>query len=297
MLALEHKLVATRGSFLDVYGAMTLLDSNSAAPSGSGENNGPTVAKFMLNELAELERCVDKNGSIDEFKITEILRRHGRLEIMPSDAAARANRAAEILQAIKEFGAACANPVSSIGEVIAPVLEAKIFEVDRRLLEAHADKSTPPEEPGRGQQESKQDRMRRGWCALFASPWPQLQKYRTYLAGSSTLATHQVVKGSEYPDVMVVMDDRSAGGFLISYDKIFGGVKLGDTDRKNVAIGKETTVDRTLRLLYVTCSRAKETLALVLWSSNTTAAMTRIQDSGWFSSDEIQEIPDPSYTK
>lgn len=38
LLALEHKLVATRGSFLDAYGAMVLIDPNSAAPTGSGEN-------------------------------------------------------------------------------------------------------------------------------------------------------------------------------------------------------------------------------------------------------------------
>lgn len=296
VLALEHKLVATRGSFLEVYGAMVLLDPNAAAPSGSGENKGPAVVKFMLNELADLERCVGVDGSVDEFKLTEVLRRYGRLEIMPQDAAARAGRAAEILHAIKEFAAACANPAATIAEVIAPVLAAKIFEVDRRLSEAHADKSAPPAVPARGQEELKQDRMRRGWCALFASPWPQLQKYRTYLAGNSTLSTHQVVKGSEYPDVMVVMDDASAGGFLISYDKIFGGKDLSDNDRENEKIGKETTIDRTLRLLYVTCSRAKETLALVLWSSDTTAALARIRDSGWFSPDEIQVIPDPPFT-
>ncbi len=295
VLALEHKLVATRGSFLDVYVAMVLLDPNAAAPSGSGENKGPAVAKFMLNELAELERCMAGDGSIDEFQLTEVLRRHGRLEIMPEDAAARASRVADILQAIKEFGAACANPASTIGDVIAPVLTAGIFEVDRRLTEAYADKSASPPVPARGQEESKQDRIRRGWCALFASPWPQLQKYRTYLAGNSTLATHQVVKGSEYSDVMVVMDDELAGGTLISYDKIFGGKNLSDRDRENAESAKETTIDRTLRLLYVTCSRARETLALVLWSSDTAATLARIRDSGWFFPDEIQEIPDPPF--
>lgn len=295
MLALEHKLVATRGSFLEVYGAMVLLDPNAAAPSGSGENKGPAVAKFMLNELLDLDGCVGGNGCVDEFKLTELLRRCGRLEIMPGDAADRVSRAAEILQAVREFAAVCVKPASTVGDVVAPILMAKIFEVDPRLSEAYADKSAPPNAPARGQEESKQDRMRRGWCALFASPWPQLHKYRNYLAGNSVLATHQIVKGSEYPDVMIVMDDVSAGGSLISYDKIFGGEGLSERDRENAAKGKETTIDRTLRLLYVTCSRAKETLALVLWSSDTAAALECIRDSGWFSLDEIQEIPDPPF--
>jgi len=296
MLALEHKLVATRGSFLDIYSAMVLLDANAAAPSGNGDNNGPTVARFILKELADLEQCVREDGSIDEFKLTEVLRRHDRLKEMPDDATERANRVVEILQAVTEFGAACADPDSTIGDALFPVLTAKIFEVDSRLSDAYADKSAPPAVPKRRQDESKQDRMRRGWCALFASPWYQLGKYRAYLAGNSSLATHHVVKGSEYPHVMVVMDDAAAGSSNISYDKVFGGEDLGDTDRENVEIGKETTIDRTLRLLYVTCSRAKETLALVLWSSNTTAALARIRNSGWFSADEIQEIPDPPFT-
>lgn len=132
--------------------------------------------------------------------------------------------------------------------------------------------------------------MRRGWCALFTTPWSQLKKYRTYLAGNSVLATHQVVKGSEFLHVMVVMDDKLAGGNQFSYDKIFGGVQLSDSDRKNVEKGKETTIDRTLRLLYVTCSRAQESLALVLWSSDPAAVLNRIKESDWFLDGEFVAI-------
>jgi DNA helicase-2/ATP-dependent DNA helicase PcrA len=42
-----------------------------------------------------------------------------------------------------------------------------------------------------------------------------------------------VVKGCEFADVMVVMDDSQAGCFLISYDKLFGGKELSDTDMSN----------------------------------------------------------------
>lgn len=151
--------------------------------------------------------------------------------------------------------------------------------------------SHQPPAPGRGEDESKQTRMRRGWCALFAAPWKQLKCYRNYLAGISELATHQVVKGSEFKHVMVVMDDELAGGFLIKYDKIFGGTELSPTDKKNAESRKETTIDRTLRLLYVTCSRAQESLALVLWSSDPAAAMARIKESQWFNEEEVQFIP------
>ncbi|WP_234709809.1 hypothetical protein [Pseudomonas amygdali] len=196
-----------------------------------------------------------------------------------------------MLKAITAFATACANPKSTVAEVLAPVLGANLFEIDHRLSEAYADKSPHLPAPGRGEEESKQARMRRGWCALFAAPWKQLRLYRTYLAGDSVLATHQVVKGSEFIHVMVVMDDALAGGFLISYDKIFGGVELSKRDKENVELGKETTIDRTLRLLYVTCSRAQESLALVLWSSDPAAALARIKESNWFAKGEFQAIP------
>lgn len=291
LLALEHKLVATRGSFLEAYEAMVLLDPNAAAPSGSGDNKGPSAVQVILNELSQLEACVGIDGTVNEFKVTEIFRRYGCLDNMPEDNAARVNRADEMLKAINAFATSCANPKSTVADVLVPVLSANLFEIDHRLSEAYADKSPPPPLPKRGEEESKQARMRRGWCALFASPWNQLTRYRSYLAGLSDLATHQVVKGSEFMHVMVVMDDALAGGSLISYDKIFGGMKLSKRDKENVEMGKETTIDRTLRLLYVTCSRAEESLALVLWSSDPIAALAQIKKSEWFAEEEIQVIP------
>lgn len=290
MLALEHKLVATRGAFLDVYLAMVLLDPNAAAPAGSGDNKGPAAVQMILNELAHLEACVCADGALDEVMATEVFRRYGSLDNMPEDSAERASRVDGMLRAVAAFAAACADATSTVENVLAPILDANLFEIDDRLSSAYADKSSPSPAPGRGEEESKQNRTRRGWCALFAAPWNQLKRYRTYLAGNSVLATHQVVKGSEFMHVMVVMDDEVAGGNQISYDKIFGGTALSKTDKNNVDKGKETTIDRTLRLLYVTCSRAQESLALVLWSSNPAAALARIKDSGWFADDEFQAI-------
>ncbi|UVL46809.1 AAA family ATPase [Pseudomonas moraviensis] len=150
MLALEHKLVATRGSFLDVYNAMALLDPNAAAPTGSGENKGPAAVQFLFNELAQLDACIDADGVVDEFKATEVFRRFGRLEKMPEDLLERARRTGEMLKAIESFASIRANPSATIEHVLEPVLRASLFEVDQRLEWAHADKSTPPPAPRRG---------------------------------------------------------------------------------------------------------------------------------------------------
>ena len=94
------------------------LTPTAAAPSGSGENKGPAIARFLLNELADLEPCLGDDGTVDEYKLTEVLRSHGRLAVMPEEVAARSVRTEEMLQAIKTFAVACANPASTIGEVI-----------------------------------------------------------------------------------------------------------------------------------------------------------------------------------
>lgn len=293
LLALEHKLVAARGGFLRVYEAMDLIDPNAAAPVGSGENIGPAATRLVLDELAQLQSCLHPDGTINVSAATDVLRRSGSLDHLPVDATQRHARTDEILKAIQAFAEACANEESTVAQVIEPILVAQLFDVHPRLAEAFADKSPPPPPPvPRKDSETTQARMRRGWCALFEAPWAEVGRYRRYLAGNSDLATHQVVKGSEFAHVMVVMDDSQAGGFLISYDKLFGGKDLSDTDRTNQETGKETTIDRSLRLLYVTCSRARESLALVLWSEQPTTALAHIKErSDWFAQDEIQAIP------
>ncbi|AOF87388.1 hypothetical protein BSY239_3417 [Hydrogenophaga sp. RAC07] len=292
-LALEHKLVAARGDFLNVYTAMTLIDPNGAAPSGRGDNTGPSAARLLLQDLAQLAACVAADGSVNDFAATAVLRRTGCLEQLPTDASQRIARAEEMQEAVVAFGAMCANPDANVAEVIAPILKAQVFKVDARLLQQFGDQTPPPDAPiPRRESETDDARRRRGWCALFEAPWAELERYRRYLAGNSELATHQVVKGSEFTHVMVVMDDEQSGGNQISYDKLFGATELGDRDLDNVQAGKETTIDRSLRLLYVTCSRACETLALVLWAENPTDALKFARhESGWFAEGEVLEIP------
>jgi DNA helicase-2/ATP-dependent DNA helicase PcrA len=291
-LALEHKLVAARGDFFNVYAAMTLIDPNAAAPSGRGENTGPSAARLVLHDLAQLAACVAADGSINEFAVIEVLRRAGCLDELPDDAAQRITRTEEMHKAIAVFGAACVKPGVTVAEALAPIISAQVFKVDARLLQQFADKSSPPDAPiPRRETETDDARRRRGWCALFKAPWAELERYRRYLAGNSELATHQVVKGSEFAHVMVVMDDEQSGGNQISYDKIFGATELGERDLENIEAGKETIIDRSLRLLYVTCSRARETLALVLWAENPNEALKFARDkSDWFAAEEVVEI-------
>lgn len=291
-LALEHKLVAARGDFLNVFTAMTLIDPNAAAPSGRGENTGPSATRLVLHELAQLAACVAPDGSVNDFAAMELMRRSGCLDHLPDQTDQRIARAEEMHNAIAAFGKACIKAGATVAEVIEPVIKARVFNVDGRLLQQFADQTPPPAAPiPRKETETDDARRRRGWCALFTAPWSELERYGRYLAGNSELATHQVVKGSEFMHVMVVMDDKQAGGNHVSYDKLFGATELGERDLENVQAGRETTIDRSLRLLYVTCSRARESLALVLWAEKPSVALEFARhEAGWFVEEEVVEI-------
>lgn len=288
-LALEHKLGAKRGDFYEVYCGMVLLDKEAATPDPNGERIGPAMVRPLLGGLLELAARVQPDGTWDEFAGVAVLRRHDALARVPSERTARATRLAELHQAVSQFAGLCRTEGQLVKQVLAPILEADVLPVDSRLVAAYRDERLPPPEPERGAGESKEDRQLRGWHALMNAPWAELARYRTYLGGDAPFATHQVVKGSEFKHVMVIMDDVEAKGNLFSYDKVFGaGPSKGD--KENMAAGKETAIDRTLRLLYVTCSRAEKSLALVLWAKDASSALTAIKACGWFAADEVVEL-------
>lgn len=289
-LALEHKLAAKRGNFFEAYNAMELLDKDAAMPKSNGERTGPAMVRPVLGPMLELAECLQPDGSLNEFATMDVLRRHGALAKLPQTSAERQVALDNIHAAVMGFTAATFKDGATVREVLSPVLEGRLFDADSRLVQAYGDASPPPPEPKIKGKEAKEDRLKRGWHALFNAPWQEIARYRAYLAGEAELATHQVVKGSEFKHVMVVMDDEEAGGNQFSYDKLFGAEALSPTDQENVDEGNETTIDRTLRLLYVTCSRAEESLALILWAKNPEAALAAIKRSEWFAKDEISAL-------
>lgn len=121
----------------------------------------------------------------------------------------------------------------------------------------------------------------------FNAPFSDVEKYQEYIEGNARFDTHQGVKGLQFPRVMVIIDDSSTRGSSFNYNKLLGIEKKSDTDIRNENEGRETTIDRTRRLLYVTCSRAIDSLAIVYYSSNVDLTMEAIKSCGWFTNKEI----------
>lgn len=129
-----------------------------------------------------------------------------------------------------------------------------------------------------------------GWRLALEAPFDQIERYDRYVRGESQFDTHQGVKGLEFPRVMVVVSDEEARGFMFAYDKLFATKAKSKTDLENEATGKETTIDRTRRLFYVTCSRAEQSLAVVYYTTEPTVARDEMIRQEWFEPGEIELI-------
>jgi DNA helicase II / ATP-dependent DNA helicase PcrA len=110
------------------------------------------------------------------------------------------------------------------------------------------------------------------------------------ISGRYSYGTHQGVKGLEFDRVFVVIDDSEAKGFLFSYEKLFGAKPPSAGDEQRSAEGTETAVDRTRRLLYVTCTRARRSLALVAYTANPDGLAAAVVRHGWFAPDELERM-------
>lgn len=154
-------------------------------------------------------------------------------------------------------------------------LDTGLFKVGNRVDEVLADYS---------QDENEKITALR---TALSAPFYELERYALYVSDNTRFATHQGVKGLEFPRVMVILDDAQARGFLFSYEKLFGVKAQSDTDEKNAHDGKDTSITRTARLFYVACTRAKKSLAIVAYTENEEMVRDTALANGWFLENEI----------
>lgn len=136
----------------------------------------------------------------------------------------------------------------------------------------------------------KEDAESLAWVRALLLPLRQFKAYDDYVHDRTPYATHQGVKGLEFPRVLVLIDDEAAKGNSFSYNKLFKVAPLSNIDIQNKEKGKENSLDRTGRLFYVTCTRAKESLAILMYTSNTERAKQTAIHNGWFGKNEIDVL-------
>ncbi|MDP7732144.1 MULTISPECIES: UvrD-helicase domain-containing protein [Mycobacterium] len=128
--------------------------------------------------------------------------------------------------------------------------------------------------------------------AMEACSLSELTGYYNYIKMESPYSTQHGTKGAEFDRVIVVLDDDEARHNQYSFDKFFGLKELSKTDRENQEAGKDSAVERTRRLFYVCVSRARKSLAIVLFAKNVAAATSSARDSILGEHVEIKTLDD-----
>lgn len=285
-LTLEHHMAAQRLGFLELFRP---LDKVSGFKTGMRDGTLPLIKFFSQLVLPLVKAKRSKN----EFAVAALVRAESpllskeKLSSVTSDQAAQVKAAKQGVDELLHLFDLDTSP--SFLAVLRAVAKTNLFAIPDSLRpfvaeipidgDSGASDGTEDEEAG---DESTAIRD------FLNSPFRQIEPYAEYVSGQSPFATHQAVKGLEFPRVAVIMDDAEAGGFLFSYDKLFGAVGKTATDLKNEQSGAETGIDRTRRLFYVTCSRTEASLALIAYSADPAKVQSTVIANGWFEPHEIE---------
>lgn len=289
LLVIVHQMAAKRLGFGELYSAL-----NSKAPTafkdgfldGSAWPLSPCVKFLIPIAIAHTEGR--------QLEVMRLIREYSPL--LEKDTLAGAN-VAERLRVLRELVASIAEGIAgnssvTIGDLLKQVYAAGLLILDPRLasyLDPEAAPPAPPaeEENDDGQEDDESNKEMTSMDAFLACPATQLLAYQTYISERSPFWTQQGIKGAEFDRVLVVLDDAESTHFQFSYEKYLGLKALSDTDRKHIEAGEETTVDRTRRLFYVSCTRALKDLAVVLFVADPEHAEAHVRGLKLFEAESI----------
>lgn len=287
-LTLEHHMAARRIGFFELFAPLYAVDR---FRTGLLDGTLPGLRFFTqyILPLVRSMRAGDRFGAAAVVRKSSPLLDSRRLRNLTGfdqkKSLETAKKASDALLSLWENQTSptlldVLNTVATSGLFVIPEILEPIAK--RQDSESFQDAESEDEEDG--------DAALEAWDAVMMCSFEQVEKYDQYISGNSVFDTHQGVKGLEFQKVIVVVDDEEAKGFLFSYDKLFGVKKRTETDIKNEREGKDTSIDRTRRLFYVTCSRAEENLAIVAYSSNPKMLKEQVINRQWFEDSEVEIV-------
>jgi DNA helicase-2/ATP-dependent DNA helicase PcrA len=276
-LTLEHRMAASRMGFSEFF-----IPLHEVEDFRTGLLDGSLPAtRFLTNDVLPLVRAHQRN---DAFAIARLMR-----SLSPLLSAANLKSAADPSALMLGAKSALASLMTlweggqdpALIDVLSNINDSGLLIIPdslRPTVTREVDVEVP--EADNGEEDEEADRQTAKSLAFdkfVTAPFSQVEPYAEYVSGRATFDTHQGVKGLEFPRVMVIMDDATARGFTFSYEKLFGAKAVGDS-----------STEATRRLLYVTCSRAERSLALVAYSSQPQLVRDHVIREGWFGADEVQ---------
>lgn len=286
ILTLEHHMSAKRLGFENVFSPFYAIDS---WRTGLLDGSLPPLRFFIqaILPLFEAQRAGDR------FAVSRLVR-HSSPLLTPSALEAAPDPTELLKQAqvgVEALSALWDEGEPTCADVLLCVADHQLLEVPDSLQSALAVLKIPVASSEEDEEADPLSERMSAVLSFLNAPFAEIDVYRRYVAGLASFDTHQGVKGLEFERVMIILDDAEARGFMFGYGKLFGDKELSATDLKNLTEGKDSSIDRTRRLLYVTCSRAERSLALVVYADNPEAVKAHVVQNGWFTEIEVDIGP------
>ena len=272
-LTLEHRMAARRMGFLDMFVPLYEVESWRT----SFLDGSLPASRFFTEDVLPLVKAAQNE---DRFAIARITKARSPL-LTPEAIRAAEDKKAQLQKVTTAIDLLMtlwkdeADP--TLLDVLRCVARSKLLAIPQSL-QANAFHEETPDKLGPATEDPEDPQSERAEVIdkFLNAPFSQVEPFATYLTGKAHFDTHQGVKGLEFDRVMVIMDDEEARGFLFKYEDLFGGKSSG-----------EKTVEATRRLFYVTCSGAKQSLALIAYTGAPDRVRKFVFQEGWFSKDEI----------
>lgn len=271
-LTLEHRMAASRLGFLDAFSPLYDVEGWRT----SFLDGTLPASRFFSDQVLSLVNAKQNN---DRFAVARIAKAYSPRLTQEALRAAKdtqehlkqVNASIDVLMELWKDGA---NP--TLLQVLRCVAKHNLLEIPESLQASASEESAEAVASDEDEREDRQTERALAIQSFLNAPFSQIGPMMEYLSGDAHFDTHQGVKGLEFDRVMVIMDDAEARGFLFKYEDLFGGKAAG-----------EKTVESTKRLFYVTASRAKESLALVAYSSAPDRVQSFVLQEEWFNADEV----------
>ena len=280
ILILEHHMAARRMSFQNVFDPLYEIGE---FRTGLLDGSLP-ILRFFSERVLPL---VEASRNADKFRVAKVVRERSPLisaPVLKTSGSAQAQL--ELAKAaVTSFNALWHEADPTCGQILKNISQSGLFSIPDSLIpfvDVLEDASSDTE-----LDDNTGSPSILAVTKFLRARFSEIERYVSYLDEHSAFDTHQGVKGLEFDRVMVVMDDTDARGFLFSYEKLFGAKDRTAADIKNEREGRETGLDRTRRLFYVTCSRAKSSLALIAYSDDPSAVRSHVVRNGWFEEHEV----------
>jgi DNA helicase-2/ATP-dependent DNA helicase PcrA len=280
ILVIVHRMAANRLGFGGIYSALN-DKTPEAMKQGMQDGTGWPVRPFLDFALPIAAAMKSSN----EFAAMELLRKFSP-RLAPGALTGR--RAADVLRelrsAVLRLLTMLEEAGTTIGHIALHLRDTGLFEFDERYarvlgfvgdvadaaLEAEAVDAAPAE--GRSSDAAM--------AKFFRCSAQELRPYERYVSEGSPYATQHGVKGAQFERVIVVMDEEESDYRTYNYERVFASAEARAADRIRAQGGDENTWSRTLRLLYVCCTRAQRGLVLTFFVGDPATTLENVVASG-----------------